>query len=665
MTSWLNDFFAKCSESPIVWVERIALFESIELPPFRQVELARGLNIIWASEQSGQQEHLGHGVGKTSFCRLLRYCLGEKTFAPRALRRRVIEAYPRGYVAAEVWVGELKWVIARPFDSQFKRFAQNSGAIDGIFQADGKNAWDEYLESIDKTVFPFSKAPTLPSSGQDFTWLHLLSWCARDQEAHLDNFSLWRAPRSESDSPAFKRPTQDPVEAVRFCLGLMDTDELTLEGQRKSLVEKTVRLSQQVSSLEQKPGLMRDALVERLGNIIKLPTELPVSRQDPGLFPDDILGALQERISSIEDKVVERDGERQELEQEKFALELRKSELQDVLGRLENKASYHSGRKVELDKRQERRRHIWGLISKPGDNFCEYGDVLFAQCEHIATRRNALDMDIRRKGRESDGEYQGRMQAIQKVNQQCDDYRSAITACEEEVLIIEEEHRNVLVRLRTDQVSLASLLALQEQLEYYDGVLNGRVPAVELDQARGGLIQAQESLKKVMDKISLIRLQQTGKADDLTALFSGLGETIIPESNGRAVLSDQARPFQLLGRGGEAFHAMEVILGDITSALYSSAYEGHHPGLLIHDSPREADMGDGLYSRYNALLLQLGEAMRGRCRYPLQYIVATTTAPSRDLIEKKYVKLQLNAASDDGFLFKQSFPSTSESELGL
>ena len=65
------------NKEPKVWVERIAVFESKEHgTPIREVELAKGVNLVWARENAGDELSLGHGVGKTSFCRLMRYCLG-------------------------------------------------------------------------------------------------------------------------------------------------------------------------------------------------------------------------------------------------------------------------------------------------------------------------------------------------------------------------------------------------------------------------------------------------------------------------------------------------------------------------------------------------------------------------------------------------------------
>jgi len=120
----IDDLFNSVPTQPKVWVEELALFESIDVRPFREVFLKPGLNIIWAKEGGSANKkgeyQLGHGVGKTSLCRLLRYCLGEKHYAPCRLREQVIETYPRGYVAVKVWIDGEMWVVAKPLGLQKK-----------------------------------------------------------------------------------------------------------------------------------------------------------------------------------------------------------------------------------------------------------------------------------------------------------------------------------------------------------------------------------------------------------------------------------------------------------------------------------------------------------------------------------------------------------------
>lgn len=54
-----------------------------------------GLNIVWSPDgaddaaSAGQENAIGHGSGKTLFCRMIRYCLGEDRFATEAQREQI------------------------------------------------------------------------------------------------------------------------------------------------------------------------------------------------------------------------------------------------------------------------------------------------------------------------------------------------------------------------------------------------------------------------------------------------------------------------------------------------------------------------------------------------------------------------------------------------
>jgi hypothetical protein len=99
---------------PRLWVRRLMIWEDPE-KLIRDIRLRRGLNVIWSPDPGtatatvGRGDGSGHGAGKTLFCRLLRYCLGEDTFANDDLRRSIAE-----HLNARGWprLGDL-WIEIR------------------------------------------------------------------------------------------------------------------------------------------------------------------------------------------------------------------------------------------------------------------------------------------------------------------------------------------------------------------------------------------------------------------------------------------------------------------------------------------------------------------------------------------------------------------------
>src|SRR5688572_11153547 len=70
-------------EEPAIWVSKIGVFKDwkpVEENQLRVFTLHRGLNILWANPDGANPEEnrlSGHGAGKSTFCRLIRYLLNE------------------------------------------------------------------------------------------------------------------------------------------------------------------------------------------------------------------------------------------------------------------------------------------------------------------------------------------------------------------------------------------------------------------------------------------------------------------------------------------------------------------------------------------------------------------------------------------------------------
>jgi hypothetical protein len=113
---------------PRFWVRRLVIWEKPGML-LREIALRPGLNIVWSPDpadrgQSPESESaLGHGSGKTLFCRLLRYVLGEDRFSPDDQRFLIAQAYPEGMVGAEVMIGGTQWAVMRPIGGGRQHFA--------------------------------------------------------------------------------------------------------------------------------------------------------------------------------------------------------------------------------------------------------------------------------------------------------------------------------------------------------------------------------------------------------------------------------------------------------------------------------------------------------------------------------------------------------------
>jgi hypothetical protein len=98
---------------------------------------------------------------------------------------------------------------------------------------------------------------------------------------------------------------------------------------------------------------------------------------------------------------------------------------------------------------------------------------------------------------------------------------------------------------------------------------------------------------------------------------------------------------------GEAVETLCVLLADLTALAAGATGLGHHPGWLLHDSPREADLGIVIYRR---LLQGVAAFAADDGQLPFQYIVTTATPPP-ELLRENFGRLALHHRDESGMLF--------------
>lgn len=99
---------------------------------------------------------------------------------------------------------------------------------------------------------------------------------------------------------------------------------------------------------------------------------------------------------------------------------------------------------------------------------------------------------------------------------------------------------------------------------------------------------------------------------------------------------------------------LEVLLGDIVCLLDSALSDAsNHPGFLVHDCPREADMSERLYREFFLVASEAAEQLGEGGAVPFQFIVTTTSPPPEDVHGEPSVVLVLGPGSDEKLLFKR------------
>ena len=170
----------------------------------RDISLAPGLNIIWSPDGAddiaagGQTNAIGHGSGKTLFCRLIRYCLGEDRFATEAQRERIGTALLNGLVGAEVILDGICWAIVRPLGVRRRHMAVSNGNLEEIAAGEGSSTGLEpFIQAIEQSIITPALADLIRPGTGEAVWPVALAWLTRDQECRFDDVLDWRSPASE------------------------------------------------------------------------------------------------------------------------------------------------------------------------------------------------------------------------------------------------------------------------------------------------------------------------------------------------------------------------------------------------------------------------------------------------------------------------------------
>lgn len=205
-------------------------------------------------------------MGKTTFCRLIRYCLGEKHFARPQTRERIRWTFPHGYVGAEVFVDGKRWSVARPIGNNRQSFAQQDATIESLLDARPQGSFDEFRKAIDEVTLRDLAVGATVGLNEPIRWDHLLAWCSRDQECRFQNLWEWRSTRSGSETPQFKKPKIGSIWMLRAALQLLRDEEIRAEERLFALDGIIQKFTNDIEERKREPEYWRKYYRQRLVN---------------------------------------------------------------------------------------------------------------------------------------------------------------------------------------------------------------------------------------------------------------------------------------------------------------------------------------------------------------------------------------------------------------
>lgn len=659
-------------KEPDVWVRRLVIYKQITPDPMviREVNLSKGLNIIWAEEPENEDasaEINGHSAGKTTFCRFLRYVLGEKTYGTKSNMDLIRKALPGAYVGAEMFVRQKLWAVIRPIGTGRNSYVLPDSTIEELLKNRNHAAYqDDYPQKIglDALLNDFQTG-TVVRTDETIEWGHILAWCTRDQEARFQNIHDWRSPRSESEWPNFQFAKADPLFVMRATLGLFLSDELKGEEKLAVLLKEQKRLEKDIEELKQEPLFRRNLYEQELRRLLKKVIEDEAKIEAAPLHSVSLLQLGLDRLTmeareNIESEIANLEKEKNVFQELLDDLGAKIRDRENTINQLERYFEMGIAAKTELDAGIDQRNKTRSLIDKYAENTCLMGDVLYAECSYVKERQGVLKFTHFQDSRAMQVSQEERNKQLKKLNDEKERIAKEIKALKDERDVARTKRDEIQAGLRERQESLRDIDRAFRELKEWSEKVDAPDTFPRLEASRKKLTKTTTEIEDLKKNLGKLLTEHDSNRDLLTQIFSGAVRSVLQSGtyDGRVNFNNRELAFVIThgtAMSGEAVETLSVLLADVASLIFTTvSAKAHFPGFLLHDSPREADLGARIYRSFIRLIASLQGYFGGPDNCPFQYILTTTTAPPKELQTDKTVKLQLNAAVADGLLLRQS-----------
>lgn len=635
---------AALRKHPGIFVSDFLILRSLQSPAGkvqRHVKLRRGLNILWADpapadsvEQKKKRKASGHTAGKSTFCRLIRYALGEKNAVNPTLKSKISANLKlrESWVVLRVEVNGKPWLVGRAITDAGHHFAVESGDLDALLAGDitASRGYKDFLDTLKGEFVDELDCGKFPGEKTDnIEWTDLLPWYTRDQEARLLSIITWRGLIAERDSIS----ADQKHFLMRLVLGLLPKGEIDAYDAHEKHNEEKKRLSAEKPLLNAKSEqafLQLAGWVENTGTPLESDMLL-ASVKELQRQKEETLKGLKDSIPTDEQMT----DAWERAEESRARLVEAKSTLAATTARLKDLRLDLGKRGAEKTETESR---IDDLYRKPPANVCGVplkeacprGQLLAAQRSSRADFDSLLDAVVKR-----------------------------IAGCKEDIGLAEIDEKAARKGVKeaqadSDSATKAHLSLDQKRRQlwqqYYALKAEVEVRAKVIaaaDTAHTNYEANQEKLKNNAAEIQKeAKAQEEHRAEksrdlsDFSELYQHILEHLLGEDviggvgfHGRALEVSANNRNDNTDLESGAITAAKLVSFDLAALAWSMEGHGAHPRFLIHDSPREADMAADIYEGLFNAALELESAFSPGTEPNFQYIV-TTTAPPPDALKK-------------------------------
>lgn len=630
---------------PRLWVRRLAIWQKPGEQPIRDIKLHKGLNVVWSpdpAEKGAKGDSIGHGAGKTLFCTLLRYCLGEDSFAPESQHKRIKDAFKEGYVGAEVVLDGTTWAILRPIGNRLKHFAVPNGSLEQLLDDNAAaTTMQPFIDALQESLITPDVVGMIPDHRPGAAWQSALAAMTRDQGCHLEDVLSWRDAKSDSRSPVRDMSKDQRLVTLRLLVGAYSAMELELE----------VKIAE--ADVHKKDAEAEFAYQKQF--CVRLHRELCKSLAlDPANLPLEDMGvaALESAAKAQLEAVRARTGNGSAGDPD--AIQKARSEATRQAFDLTEKcnASLTAATLAASQARQTESElpTAKGDLDTEGNLRCPICDklidkVLAEGCGITLEPCNVVE--LRRR--------------IEVLNKQRDDAKAAqerhtreLKSLQPQLQRAKAEAERLDTLLGTMLNTLAQARAAQREAErLVDDAARLKVAIKQRDDALRGVQARETELHELREKAKHYREKHQEVFTRLSEHVSALVKQLLGKvADGRLILDGNGLHVNVEfggDRTSAAIEALKVWAADLAILCLSVEGRTKLPAFLIHDSPRESDLGQSIYER----TFELAKELETIGKEPLfQYIVTTTSEPPKALQKPPHCILNIHGAPAEARLLR-------------
>lgn len=624
---------------PRLWVETLWLLDSLTAEqPLREIPLSLGLNLIVSPPRTDSP---GHGVGKTAFCQLLRFVLDDPLWSEGAtLRDELLQdkELKEGAVAARVHIGGEIWTVLKPWRHQKHYRASRTASWQQLATGEVENEFSGYQGALRQHLVEILPVQTLPGSKQPIEWYQILAWCSRDQNARYQSHFQWRA-----EGVGFSQPAKSPLALMQIVLGLVhDADTLReLERSAKEVDELKTKLQ----GLREDPARLLKHVRRQLNRQLGTSDAIPF-RQD-GLYEHpNLIAIARQRHKAYQQEQQAIDAERRRLAAERQSFVEKRAPLKSRIDLVKNEIAQHDALIAGDRQKVEELRNEASSLQQSLPTKCESGNRLLRDCHYVIERIEQTQIDREQRVNKHQRSKESLELDVAGLRARLNELEAEVAPIDAQLAEIDQSAAELDTR-HAQSLSAGQLLSdAIDDYDHYESVLSGQAQWKVIAEAESKLDAAQKRIARLRLKSEKEREVTRGRRWAISATMQSVARSLPSFSWGVFNDSEQHRnrPFQMGPMHSTTFGVLEILSGDIACLLDSASEHSFHPGFLLHDSPREAEMSEALFwALLNRVPSQPSEQF--------QYIVTTSTKPDDDFME--FVRLDLASDRDSGMLLRR------------